>query len=98
MERTADEIRRLRGCINDLISVLALPALWSGQESGQIVGTLLDVLVGMLRVDFAYARFNDPGGDAPIELVRLAQPRNLTARPRAVGRLPRRWSDVHPRQ
>jgi hypothetical protein len=33
MERIADEITRLQGCINDLISVLALPAMWSGQES-----------------------------------------------------------------
>jgi hypothetical protein len=30
MEQTADEIKRLQGCINDLISLLALPAIWSG--------------------------------------------------------------------
>ena len=46
MEQTADEIKRLQGCINDLISVLALPAIWSGHESSQIVSTLLDVLLG----------------------------------------------------
>ena len=56
MEPTADEIKRLQGCINDLISVLALPAIWSGHEPSQIVSTLLDVLLGMLRLDFAYAR------------------------------------------
>ena len=78
MEQTADEITRLQGCINDLISVLALPATWSGQESAQIVSTLLDVLLGMLRLDFAYARLKHPGGEAPIEMVRLAQPRNPT--------------------
>jgi hypothetical protein len=61
MEQTADEMRRLQGWINDLISVLALPATWSGQESVQIVNTLLDVLVGILRLDFAYARLKDPG-------------------------------------
>jgi hypothetical protein len=42
-----NEIRRLQGCINDLISLLALPATWSSPKSAQIVGTLLDVLVGM---------------------------------------------------
>src|SRR6266403_677450 len=78
MEQTADEIRRLQGCINDLISVLAIPALWRGQESAQIVSTLLDVLVGMLRLDFAYARLKDPVDGAPIEMVRLAHSRNLT--------------------
>ena len=79
MEQTADEIRRLQGCINDLISVLAIPALWRGQESAQIVSTLLDVLIGMLRLDFAYARLKDPAGESPIEMLRLAQSRNLTA-------------------
>ena len=53
---TTSEIKRLQSCINDLISVLALPAIWSGSESSQILGTLLDVLVTMLRLEFAYAR------------------------------------------
>lgn len=91
MEQTADEIRRLQGCINDLISVLALPAMWSGQESAQIISTLLDVVVGMLRLDFAYARFKDPVGEAPIEMVRLAHSRNLTARPQEIGQVLDGW-------
>src|SRR2546425_10956636 len=91
MEQTADEIRRLQGCINDLISVLALPAMWRGQESVQIVSTLLDVLLGMLRLDFAYARLKDPIGGAPIEMVRLAQSRNLTAQPQEIGQVLNPW-------
>ena len=62
MEQTAGEIKRLKACINDLISVLALPAIWSGHEPSQIVSTLLDVLLGMLRLDFAYARLSDSIG------------------------------------
>src|SRR5260370_35253069 len=85
MEQTADEINRLRGCINDLISVLAIPALWSGQELAQIVGTLLDALLGMLRLDFAYARLKDPIGGTPLEMVRLAPSRNLTTPPAEDG-------------
>src|SRR3989442_4351146 len=96
MEQTADEIRRLQGCINDLISILALPAMWSGQESAQIVSTLLDVLVGLLRLDFAYARLKDPVGEAPIEMVRLAQPRNLTAGPQEIGQVLNPWLGVDP--
>ena len=91
MEETADEIRRLQGCINDLISVLAIPALWRGQESAQIVSTLLDVLVGMLRLDFAYARLKNPVGGAPIEMVRLAHSRNLTAQPQEIGQVLNPW-------
>src|SRR2546426_7267175 len=98
MEETADEIRRLQGCINDLISVLAIPALWRGQESAQIVSTLLDVLVGMLRLDFAYARLKDPVGGAPIEMVRLAHSRNLTAQPQEIGQVLNGWLGDDPQK
>src|SRR5882724_4127429 len=87
MEQTVAEIRRLQGCINDLISVQALPAMWTGQEPAQIVSTLLDVLIGMLRLDFAYARLKDRVGEAPIEMLRLAQSRNLRASPQEIGQL-----------
>jgi hypothetical protein len=32
MEPSADELKRLQGCINDLISVLALTAVWIGRD------------------------------------------------------------------
>ena len=98
MEQAAGEIRRLQGCINDLISLLALPAMWRGQESAQIVSTLLDVLVGMLRLDFAYARLKGPVGEAPIEMVRLAQSRNLTARPQEIGQVLNGWVGDDPQK
>jgi len=44
----ADEIKRLQRCNNDLLSVLALPAIWSGGDPSQIVHTLLDALLGIL--------------------------------------------------
>src|SRR2546428_3550564 len=97
MEQTADEIRRLRGCINDLISVLALPAMWSGQESEQIVSTLLDVLVGMLRLDFSYVRLKNSFGE-PIEVVRLAESQNPTPRPKEIGLLLDPWLKDIPRK
>ncbi len=90
MEHT-DEIKRLKGCINDLISVLALPAISSGHEPSHIVSTLLDVLLGMLRLDFAYARLSGSIDGLPIEMVRLAQRRNLAAQPQEVGRALNRW-------
>src|SRR6266849_1086381 len=91
MEKTADEVKRLQSCINDLISVLALPAIWSGNESSQIVGTLLDVLLAMLRLDFAYARLSDPSDGPPIEVVRLTQRQHPHAQPQEVGRALDRW-------
>src|SRR5437762_9528733 len=98
MDETAVEIKRLKGCINNLISVLALPAIWSGHEPAQIVGTLLDVLLGMLRLDFVYARLSDSiGGGAPIEMVRLAQGRNLAVQPQEIGHALNPWLTGDPR-
>jgi hypothetical protein len=81
MERKADEVKRLRGCINDLLSVLALSATWIGDELSEITGTLLDVLLRMLRLDFAYVRLTDGIDGSPIELVRLADGRSPAVQP-----------------
>jgi GAF domain-containing protein len=91
MEKTADEIKRLQSCINDLISVLALAAIWSGSESGQMLGTLLDSLLAILRLDFAGARLNHSIGGSPIEVVRLARRQHPSAQPQEVGRALSRW-------
>src|SRR5438876_6873261 len=92
MEQTPREITRLKACINDLISVLALPAIWSGHEPSQIVGTLLDVLLGMLCLDFVYARLSDSiSGGAPIEMVRAGQPWNSTVQPQEIGQILNPW-------
>src|SRR5229473_1169015 len=90
MESTS-EIKRLQSCINDLISVLALPAIWSGSESSQILGTLLDVLLTMLRLDFAYARLGDASEGPPIEVVRLSGHRHSSVQPRQFGQALDRW-------
>jgi hypothetical protein len=43
LEDSAQEIKRLQRCINDLVGLLALPAIWRGGEASQIVETVLDV-------------------------------------------------------
>jgi PAS domain S-box-containing protein len=75
-EQAHDEIERLQSYINDLISVQALPAIWSGHDAHQIVNKLLEVLTRLLRLDFAVMRVNDPNGGPPIEAVRLPPDRN----------------------
>ena len=92
----ADDIKSLQGCITDLLSVLALSAIWSGHASSQIADTLLDVLVRLLRLDFAYVWLRDARDGLPIELVRVAQPRCPAAQPRAVGRALSRWVTTEP--
>src|SRR5258706_2677321 len=91
MEHPPDEIKNLKACINDLISVLALPAIWTGREPSEILSTLLDVLLRMLRLDFAYARVSNSIDVAPIELVQLAAHWNLPAQPQEIGRRLNPW-------
>ena len=52
----------------------------------------------MLRLDFAYARLKDPVGGAPIEMIRLAQSRNLTARPQEIGQVLNGWLGDDPQK
>src|SRR5438105_15918026 len=87
MEHAANEVKRLKACINNLISVQALPAIWSGGQPSQIVSAFLDLLPTMLDLDFAYARLKNSAGGLPLEMVRPAQDRNLTNAPQMIGRL-----------
>ena len=48
VEDPAQEIKRLQRYINDLVSLLALPAIWRGTDPSQIVEMLLDVLLRSL--------------------------------------------------
>ena len=73
-DSSPEEFARLRGCLNDLVSVMGLPAVWGGTEPPQILATLLDALFGMLRLTFVLIRLSDPDGGPPIELMRIASP------------------------
>jgi len=74
-EHASGEIKHLQRCINDLISLLALPAIWSGGDPSQVLHTLLDALMRMLRLDLVSVRLTDLVGGAPVEIVRLAESR-----------------------
>ena len=68
----AAEAKRLQRCIGDLVSLLALPAVWSGNEPSQIVDTLLDALLRMLNLEFVYVQFKDPVDSGHLEIARVA--------------------------
>lgn len=64
----ADDSRRW---VRDLSVLLALPAMWVDHEPDEIANGLLSVLFGVLQLDGAYARFQEPGGDGiPLEVWR----------------------------
>jgi PAS domain S-box-containing protein len=79
------EVRDLERCIGDLTSLLALRTLLSEHSSAHVVGTLLDALFGMLRLEFAYARLSDGVADVPAEFLRVAPAPEGVVRPEGVG-------------
>jgi DNA-binding CsgD family transcriptional regulator len=70
-DRTEDEVRNLKACVNDLVGILSLPAIWSGSEPQRIVLMLLDVVLRTLCLDFVYASLKLAAG-APVETIRFA--------------------------
>jgi PAS domain S-box-containing protein len=97
-EHPAEEIKRLQRCINDLVGVFALSAVWSGGDPSEIVRTLLDVLLGMLRLDFIYLRLKDTGHGAPVEMVRVAQSRHLIVQANEIGESLNNWLGPDPQK
>jgi PAS domain S-box-containing protein len=84
-EGSTEEIRRLRRCINDLVSVLALPAIWAGGGPSHVVGNLLDALVSMLNLDFIYARLGKSGGSDYTEMIRIGPALERKPQPQEIG-------------
>src|ERR1700746_175780 len=99
IEHPADEIKRLQRCMNDLVSLLALPAMWSGSKSSGIVQTLPDSLLRMLDLDFVYVSSTNRVAAAPSETVRIAQSQEQMFRTRELCAFLNRWlgDDPHKR-
>jgi PAS domain S-box-containing protein len=72
-ESSAHEVTRLRDCLNDLVNITAPPARWAGDEPTQMVSTLLDALLGSLRLSFVVVRVNDREGAPSSETMRVAE-------------------------
>jgi DNA-binding CsgD family transcriptional regulator len=53
--------------MRDLGALLALPSLWVDHSPAEITDGLLSILVGMLDLDAAFARFEIPAGGAVVE-------------------------------
>src|ERR1700689_963703 len=80
-----EQVKHLEGCINDLISLMAVPALWTGGDPSQIGRTLIDVLQRMLHLQLIYVQLKDPLGEVTLELARVAQTSVPATQPREVG-------------
>lgn len=63
-----------RGWMRDLGAMLALPSLWVDHSPAEIADGLLSVLVGVLRLEAGFARFEVPGGQERLEAWRPSGP------------------------
>lgn len=88
---SVEENARLQRCINDLISLFTLPAIWSANEPSQIVHTVLDALLCMLRLDFVFARLTEPVTTAPMVILRVADSCKLNVPPQDIGGMLSSW-------
>jgi len=98
LEDSAEEAKRLQRCINDLVSFLALPVMWSGREPSQIVDTFLDALVRMLRLDLVYLRLKERVGGVPTDVLRIARSSKLESRHEQVGEVLSHWFEGDPQK
>src|SRR5258705_6956764 len=73
IEHQVEEIKRLQRCVHDLVSVLAVPAMWTGGDPSKIGQTLIDSLASILTLDLVYLRLNEEVGGARTEMVRGAR-------------------------
>jgi len=87
-EYAADDVEHLKACINNLIGILAISAIWCGGEPPQILSALLDMVLGMLRVDFVCAGTKNPANGAAIEMIRCAHSEDSVAALEIVRRAP----------
>jgi PAS domain S-box-containing protein len=85
------EIKRLQRCINDLISLLALPSIWSGIEPSQIVDMVLDALLSTLSLDFVSARLKIPVTATPTEVLQVADACKLKVTPKELSVMISAW-------
>lgn len=89
--RESGEHSDLQDYINNLIRLQATPAIRNGRDSSHIVNTLLDLLVNLLSLDFAYARVSDVVTGQTAEFVCLSQIRNPPLQPQEIGRALDHW-------
>lgn len=61
-ELPLEQVRDLQRCINDLVTLLAFPAMWAGRRPTQIVSFFVDGLLRILRLDVACVRLSGETG------------------------------------
>jgi PAS domain S-box-containing protein len=69
---TQSDSSRLKGCLNNLISLVALPALWVAGDLTEMGSRLIEALSVMLGAEFIFLRMNVPESET-IQLSHFAR-------------------------
>src|SRR6266852_1805507 len=64
------EILRLRATVRDLLALSIIPETWVAREPPAIAADLADLLIGSLKLDFAFVRLCSPRGCPTVEVIR----------------------------
>lgn len=91
METVVEDSPQLKEHLNNLISILALPAMWSGAEADQVMISLLDALLVMLRLDFLYGELLEPHGFQSTKMARLAASKSLGVQQNLIAKVADSW-------
>jgi signal transduction histidine kinase/CheY-like chemotaxis protein len=75
MPPAPDETQSLRRCLRELVALSALSATWDRADAQGVAGSLADVLLRSLQVEFIYIRVRELAEGAASEVVRV-QPGN----------------------
>ncbi len=82
----SDEIRILRHCVRDVVSLSALSAAWGRTEPQGIAESLADVLLNTLDVDFIYVRVKGLAEGVTHEVVHNHRGQEPASRAQEIGR------------
>jgi len=64
------EILRLRATVRDLLALSIIPEAWVAREPPTIAADLANLLIGSLKLDFAFVRLCGPTGCQAVEVIR----------------------------
>ena len=91
LEGSTEEIKRLQRCINDLVGIFALPAMWTGAEVYRSVGQVGDSLLLMLQLDLIFVRVRGSSGEVPDPIVRFSQTWERDQDPQELAEMIAQW-------
>jgi PAS domain S-box-containing protein len=76
----------LRRYLQHLAAVTALPAVWSSSDRPRIADGMAEIVVSILKLDFAYVRLEGSTAAETVEAVQFSQPPAKTVSAAEIGR------------